>query len=93
MIGHWSRQGFSPISINSGSCSSFAKRLEQIFPDGQAIWGNHCAHSFKSNVETEGHCFFYYKQKYYDAESPKGEIFPDDLQYYRRAKKYFRKTA
>ena len=93
MIGYWNKRGFSQIAINSGRCFEFAWRLEEIFPEGEANWGEFCSNEFKTNIDPSGHCFFRYNGKYYDAESPKGEIFPDDLQYYQRSKKYFRKVA
>ena len=74
----------TPFTINCGDCDSFAQDLLTEFPEGQMFWGDEIPKQFRTDVDPEGHCFFKFKGRYYDSESPKGVPSPDQLHYYLR---------
>lgn len=84
LLRSWNRKGYSPMSINCGDCDSFAQDLLTKFPEGQMFWGDEIPKQFRTDVDPEGHCFFKFKGRYYDSESPKGVSCPDQLHYYLR---------
>ena len=81
---YYDGMGYSPYSINCGICDEFAQDLQSIFPSGEAIWGEDSPELFVTDDVPMGHCFFKYKEKYYDSESIYGENIPDNLNYYKR---------
>jgi len=81
----WCGRGYSPASINTGCCGIFAEKLEELFPKGTALWGNHHPELFPEGFDNDGHCFFALDGFYFDSECPEGASSPHLLPYYQRS--------
>lgn len=88
--------GLIPMQINNGQCEDFATDLEH-FEYEVSVWGDEDWINWSDNIEdypdwfshfAGGHCFTWYKNKYYDSECSEGCEFADQLPYYQRQKKW-----
>ena len=91
LLKRWNAKGYSPRSINTGSCMIFAGELKKRFSSGKKLWGDDCRSMFKTNVPRWGHCFFKYRGKFYDSEAKNGKLYPDDLPYYKRESSFHKR--
>lgn len=57
----------SYADINSGLCDTFAMLLQDMMQGGEVYWDIDLDPDFD-----QGHCFYFYRDLYYDSECPEG---------------------
>ena len=71
-------------SINSGMCEDFGSDIISLFPEAVGYWDD----EFTGKWEDGCHYFIFYKNKFYDSESPEGVASWQDLPLFQRQRQF-----
>lgn len=68
-----------PSEINTGMCEEYAGDLCELLPGAESLWNDDLDTS-----QDSGHCFTFYRDRYYDSECPEGVRDWRDLPFHKR---------